>query len=121
MHCDENPGPNGFNIKRRKSLSLEEKRELDMEVLTGKVNQLGIERDFMIDEENSSEDHDPVSRDNYQRKNNNNKKQYHNKNRRDNRGGNNRNRNPSYQNNHNNNSSGKKSLLGGVLNLFRKK
>ena len=122
MHCDENPGPNGFNIKRRKSLSLEEKRELDMEVLTGKVNQLGIERDFMIDEENSSEDQDSVSRDNYQRKNNN-KKQYHNKNRRDNRGGNhnNRNRNQSYQNNHNNSSSGKKSLLGGVLNLFRKK
>lgn len=115
MHCDENPGPNGFNIKRRKSLSLEEKRELDMEVLTGKVNKLGIEHDF-IEDENSSDEDDFASRDQHSRKNN---KKHHYRNRRDR--NHNRNRHSSNQNNYNNNSSGKKTLLKGVLNLFKKK
>lgn len=117
MHCDENPGPNGFNIKRRKSLSLEEKRELDMEVLTGKVNQLGIERDFIVEDENFSGEDDFSSRDQHSRRN----KKYHHKNRRDNKGGNHNNRNRNSAQHQGSHSSGKKSILSGVLNLFKKK
>ena len=117
MHCDENPGPNGFNIKRRKSLSLEEKRELDMEVLTGKVNQLGIERDFIVEDENFSGEDDFSSRDQHSRRN----KKHHHKNRRDNKGGNHNNRNRNSAQHQGSHSSGKKSILSGVLNLFKKK
>jgi ribonuclease E len=117
MHCDENPGPNGFNIKRRKSLSLEEKRELDMEVLTGKVNQLGIERDFIVEDENFSGEDDFSSRDQHSRRN----KKHNHKNRRDNKGGNHNNRNRNSSQHQGSKSSGKKSILSGVLNLFKKK
>ncbi len=45
LHCSEDVGANGFNIKKRKSLSIEERKNLDMEVKTGKVNKLGIQRE----------------------------------------------------------------------------
>ena len=51
MRYSEDVGPNGFSLKKRKSLLPEEKRDLEMEVMTGKVNQLGIERDFIEDSE----------------------------------------------------------------------
>lgn len=89
--------PNGYAIRKRKSLSIEEKRELGMEVLTGKVNKLGIERDFLdeVNEEISSE--------------NNNKRVSPNKNR-------NRNRRKS----HNNNKKPEKKKTG-FFGLFAKK
>ncbi len=46
MHPEEDVGNQGFNIKKRKSLSDLERRELEMEVVTGKVNQLGLEKSY---------------------------------------------------------------------------
>jgi len=56
LHADDKAGINGFSIKKRKGLSDDEKRELEMKVSTGKVNKMGIERDFLeevAEEENS--------------------------------------------------------------------
>ncbi len=46
MHPEEDVGNQGFNIKKRKSLSDLERKELEMEVVTGKVNQLGLEKSY---------------------------------------------------------------------------
>ncbi len=46
MHVSDDVGSNGFNIKKRKSLSDQEKREFEMQVVTGKVNQLGLEKSY---------------------------------------------------------------------------
>ena len=53
MHPTDEIGSNGFNIKKRKSLSDEEKREFEMQVTTGKVNQMGLEKSYF---ENYSRD-----------------------------------------------------------------
>ncbi|MSP33314.1 MAG: Rne/Rng family ribonuclease [Rickettsiales bacterium] len=53
MHHSDDVGNGGFTIKKRKGLSDDERRELEMEVTTGKVNQLGLERLFI--ENDSSE------------------------------------------------------------------
>jgi ribonuclease E len=47
MHHSDDVGNGGFTIKKRKGLSDDERRELEMEVTTGKVNQLGLERLFI--------------------------------------------------------------------------
>ncbi len=78
MHQGDDVGSQGFNIKRRKSLSDDERREIEMQVTTGKVNQLGLERNY-LDNSSSEEDVAPESdrgnrrppRDNNRRKNNN--------------------------------------------------
>ncbi len=46
MHPSDDIGSHGFNIKKRKSLSDEERREIEMQVTTGKVNQLGLEKSY---------------------------------------------------------------------------
>jgi ribonuclease E len=46
MHPSEDNGAHGFNIKKRKALSEEERREIEMQVTTGKVNQLGLEKSY---------------------------------------------------------------------------
>ena len=46
MQPSEENGSQGFSIKKRKSLSEEERREIEMEVTTGKVNQLDIEKNY---------------------------------------------------------------------------
>ncbi len=46
MHPSEDGGSQGFSIKKRKSLSDEERREIEMQVTTGKVNQLGLEKSY---------------------------------------------------------------------------
>lgn len=56
MHNAENLGGNGFNIKKKKSLTDDEKREFDMEIVTGKVNKLGLEKSYMNDLEESAID-----------------------------------------------------------------
>ncbi len=56
MHLADNLGNSGFNIKKRRSLTDEEKREFDMEILTGKVNKLGLEKSYMNDIEESALD-----------------------------------------------------------------
>ncbi len=47
MHQSDDVGSHGFTIKKRKSLSDEERREIEMEVVTGKVNQLGLEKSYL--------------------------------------------------------------------------
>ncbi len=46
MHPESETGVSGFKIKKRKGLSDDERREIEMKVKTGKVNQLDIERTF---------------------------------------------------------------------------
>ena len=66
MHPTEENGVQGFSIKKRKNLSNEEKKEFEMSIATGKVNQLGIEKTYMdnyqeqefdISEEDNYQDH----------------------------------------------------------------
>jgi len=61
MHPSEDVGSNGFEIKKRKSLSDDERREIEMQVVTGKVNQLGLEKSYLdnyvADETEESEEH----------------------------------------------------------------
>jgi len=77
FHPGEDVGSQGFNIKRRKSLSDDERREIEMQVTTGKVNQLGLEKSYFdgaVDEESSN-------RDNRQNRNHNRKKNRNNRDR----------------------------------------
>jgi ribonuclease E len=115
LHNDENVGINGFNIKKRKGLSDDEKRELEMEVSTGKVNQLGIERGFIeeISEEDEVNREVRVDSNNNRRRNNSNRR---NKGRKDNRDKKVHNKKIGS----NNKKKPNKSLLGGVLRLFKK-
>jgi ribonuclease E len=46
MHPSEEVGSHGFTIKKRKTLSDEERREIEMQTITGKVNQLGLEKSY---------------------------------------------------------------------------
>jgi len=57
MHPSDDVGSGGFTIKKRKSLSDEERREMEMQVTTGKVNQLGLEKSYF---DNYSRDEDVV-------------------------------------------------------------
>ncbi len=54
-HINEDVGAQGFLIKKRKSLSDEERLEFEMNIKTGKVNQLGIEKAYF---ENIQSDHE---------------------------------------------------------------
>ncbi len=56
FHPGDDVGSQGFNIKRRKSLSDDERREIEMQVTTGKVNQLGLEKSY-FDENSGSADY----------------------------------------------------------------
>jgi ribonuclease E len=49
FHPNEENGINGFSIKKRKNLSEDEKKEFDMKIATGKVNQLHIEQSYLQD------------------------------------------------------------------------
>ncbi len=110
FHSEENPGINGFNIKKRKGLSDEEKRELEMEVFTGKVNQMGIERKLIeeiIEENNIGTENKTKSFDtkNYRKPND-------------------RSRDRNYKNKkeiytQNKNSSPKKSIIGSIFSFFK--
>jgi ribonuclease E len=63
MHQSDDVGAQGFTIKKRKGLSDDEKREFNMEIVTGKVNQMELEKNYLdynsasaAEDENSSED-----------------------------------------------------------------
>ncbi len=47
LHQSDDVGSQGFTLKKRKSLSDDERREIEMEVVTGKVNQLGLEKSYL--------------------------------------------------------------------------
>ncbi len=68
LHQDDDIGGSGFKLKKRKSLSSQEKREINMEVETGKVNQLEIEKDY-FDDFSRDEDADPSQYESNQRNN----------------------------------------------------
>ncbi len=70
MHHSDDVGSQGFTIKKRKSLSDEERREIEMEVVTGKVNQLGLEKSYL---DNYANDDSEESSDNSFDRNRNNK------------------------------------------------
>jgi ribonuclease E len=121
LHNDENAGINGFNIKKRKGLSDEEKRELEIEVLTGKVNQMGIERSLIeeINDElpNNKKDHsDQYNNDNRNKNNKGNRNRNRDKNSKDGRGNHQKNKNI---NSPDNKKTGK-SLFSSIFSLFKK-
>lgn len=119
MSCDESVAANGFNIKKRKSLSSDERKELGMEVVTGKVNQLGIEREFLSDE-SEGEENVVGSNNNNNHHNNHPKFNKHHTHKRS-KNHRYRNKNRSNGNADNDNDSYKKSGVGFISRLFGKK
>jgi ribonuclease E len=107
MHPSEDVGSQGFTMKKRKSLSDEERREIEMEVVTGKVNQLGLEKSYFDDSSNNGKEsfgnsgEDNLSRN---RRRNDNKFKKNNKDRR-------KNNNRDYNNK-------KPSFVGSLLSIF---
>lgn len=69
LHQDEDVGSAGFKIKKRKSLSSQERREINFEKETGKVNQLDIQKDH-FDNFVASDIEDSESSDNDNHSNN---------------------------------------------------
>ena len=106
FHPSDDNGAAGFNIKKRKSLSDQEKKEFDMKIATGKVNQLDIEKscwqDFDVNKHNEEAEHEQHE-------------QSYQKNRRDRKKG-------RYQKNKNNPVPAKKAtgLLPNFFNIFSK-
>lgn len=82
MHVGEDVGGDGFTIKKRKSLSDDEKREIEMHVAVGKVNKLELEKNYFS---NSPEESSDVAEERYERneerydRGNNNKHRHNNK------------------------------------------
>jgi ribonuclease E len=104
MHPSDDVGNHGFTIKKRKSLSDDERREIEMPIATGKVNQLGLEKSYFESYNNDAgEDSERNNQSNRRSKNNNFKR---NNNRRD--------KKKFDQKNH------KKSFLGSVFSIFSK-
>jgi ribonuclease E len=78
MHPSDESGSQGFAIKKRKSLSDEERKELEMQITTGKVNQMGFEKNYF---ENLDNDYHINNLPEEPKKNQNNTHQNHDKNR----------------------------------------
>ena len=117
LHNDKNVGINGFSIKKRRGLSIEEKRELEMEVSTGKVNRLGIERSF-IEEGNKEVSGVDNFKKNYSSQINDNRNKSRKINNRDRRN-NNYHRNKDKTINYSNKKA-RKSLVDSIFDLFKK-
>jgi len=82
LHPSEENGSQGFTLKKRKSLSEEERKEFEMQVTTGKVNQMGFEKNYFenLEYDNvSNESYDEPKR-NYQPNNNDRNRQHKNRN-----------------------------------------
>jgi len=107
MQPSEENGSQGFSIKKRKSLSDEERREIEMEVTTGKVNQLDIEKNYF--ESFTNEDTSENNNDEYVKPNNSDSQErnhHHSNNNRNHNNNNNRrqdNKKRNNNNHHNNN------------------
>ena len=81
MHCHDEVGVSGFQIKKRKGLSEEESRELEMKVESGKINRSNIEKDFYKDHSHNNDHNENHNENHYKknyRRNKNNKKRYKN-------------------------------------------
>ncbi len=109
MHPSDDAGSQGFSIKKRKSLSDEERREIEMPVTTGKVNQLGLEKSYFENLSQGDEHEEESDRGNNRRPRNDNNNHRKNNNRRDKR---------KFDPRNNNNR--KKSFLGSVFSIFSK-
>jgi len=110
MHNTEEPGSNGFTLKKRKKLSEDERREIEMQVVTGKVNELGLEKEFLEEtrsDDNYEEDNRPYKQPNKTRNNNNNHPRRNN-----NRNNNNNNRKPKAN-------VKKKGIMDSVFSVFK--
>lgn len=122
LHHGDDVGSTGFAIKKRKGLSEEERREIEMEVVTGKVNQMGLERSY--NDENqlafAEEVDDSVVREDkksYDYNNNKRRGRFH-KGKRDHRRNDRRNNNSNqFNNNHQKNNKG---IIGSLFNMFKK-
>jgi ribonuclease E len=110
MHPSDDVGAHGFNIKKRKSLSDEERREIEMQVTTGKVNQLGLEKSYFENYSREDDREDDADRQNRRPRNNNDKFRKNN----NRRGGGDR-RKFDQRNN-----GPKKSFIGSVFSIFSK-
>ena len=110
MHPSDDIGNHGFTIKKRKSLSDEERREIEMPITTGKVNQLGLEKSYFDsyskDDRSADEEND---RGGQRRPRNNNNNKFKKNNRYDKKRPDNR-----------NNNEPKKSFLGSIFSAFSK-
>jgi ribonuclease E len=109
MHPSDDVGNHGFTIKKRKSLSDEERREIEMPITTGKVNQLGLEKSYFdgySKDDHTDEDND---RGGQRRPRNNNNNKFKKNNRYDKKRLNNR-----------NNNEPKKSFLESIFSAFSK-
>jgi ribonuclease E len=109
MHPSDDVGNHGFTIKKRKSLSDEERREIEMPITTGKVNQLGLEKSYFdgySKDDRTDEDND---RGGQRRPRNNNNNKFKKNNRYDKKRPDNR-----------NNNEPKKSFLGSIFSAFSK-
>jgi ribonuclease E len=110
MHPSEDVGSQGFTLKKRKSLSEEERREIEMEVVTGKVNQLGLEKNYFDNSSDDSKDSFNNAEEGNRNRNNRNRNNKFKKNNRDNR-----------KNNNKNNRNKKTSVIGSIFSIFSSK
>lgn len=109
FHHSDDVGGNGYSLKKRKGLSVEEKREIEMEIETGKVNQLDLEKKFL----DSKEEFEDIKIDynvSSDKRNNNQRK-------RNNRSRNNNKNNRNYKNRNNNKNKG---VMNSILGIFKK-
>jgi len=109
MHPSDDVGNHGFTIKKRKSLSEEERREIDMPITTGKVNQLGLEKSYFDGYSKDDRTDEDSDRGGQRRPRNNNNNKFKKNNRYDKRRPDNR-----------NNNEPKKSFLGSIFSAFSK-
>jgi ribonuclease E len=67
MHCHDEVGVSGFQIKKRKGLSEEESREIEMKIESGQVNRSNFEKDFYKDHSPNNDYQENNNRKNYRR------------------------------------------------------
>lgn len=108
MHPSDDVGNHGFTIKKRKSLSDEERREIEMPITTGKVNQLGLEKSYFDSYSKDDRTDEDSDRGGQRRPRNNNNNKFKKNNRYDKRRPDNRNNEP------------KKSFLRSIFSAFSK-
>ncbi len=115
LHQDEDVGGAGFKIKKRKSLSSQEKREINFEKETGKVNQLDIQKDhfdnFVASDNDDSDSSDSDNFDNNKERGNRNRRSRS----RGGRSSNNRNRRGNGRNNQRNRPNSQKPQKTGII------
>ena len=67
MHCHDEVGVSGFQIKKRKGLSEEESREIEMKIESGQVNRSNFEKDFYKDHSPNNDYQENNNKKNYRR------------------------------------------------------